>query len=237
MSFSPGEFMPKQIDISYPAKEPSVKLLPVSLVLALALAACSGDATVTTTTTTLAAPAATTTTTTAPPAATTTTTQASPAAEPAQGRFSNYESNLGFTMDYPRQWRVEDEDGIVTFFSPTNGQDAFAEFVEVYTLDAADLDLVDPTPAQVMELLGADIALSGEYGEIVFIEEGADTTDGEDAYGVAMQGSIDDVTYTLAYAASIHNETIYIIGFQATDEVLKYFEDFNTMADSFAWAD
>jgi len=222
-----------------------VKLLPVTFVLTLALAACSGDAevinptpTTTATTTTVGIPPATTTATTStttPPSAT--TIPATTAANPGQGRFISYESALGFSIDYPGQWRVEDTDGIVTFFSPTNGQDTFAEFVEVYTLEAADLDLVDPTPAQVMELLAADIALAGDYGEIVFLEEGPDETDGEDAYGVAMQGSVDDVTYTLAYAASIHNETIYIIGFQATDDVFKYFEDFNTMADSFVWID
>lgn len=237
MSFSPGEFMPMEMCIYNQAKVPPVKLLPVSLLLVLTLAACSGDAGSidTTTTTAVAAPAVTTTT--APPATTTTTTEASPAADPAQGRFISYESDLGFTLEYPRQWRTEEVDGIVTFYSPTNGPDTFAEFVEVYTLDAADLDLIDPTATQVMELLAADIALTGEYGEIVFVEEGPDIVDGELAYGVAMQGSVGDVVYTLAYAASIHNGTIYIMGFQATDEVLKYFEDFNRIADSFVWTD
>ena len=209
----------------------------LALISIFVFAGCSGDAEVleTTTTTTIAAAVVATTTTTTPAVTTT------PATQPEQARndeaqLLSHTSPLGFTMEYPRKWRVEEEvGGIVTFFSPTNGQDSFSEFVEVYTLDSDDLGLTDPTPAEVMQLLAADIVLSGEYGEMVIFQEGADTTDGEEAYGVAMQGTLDETVYTLAYAASIHNGTIYVIGFQATDEVNEYAADFRAMIDSFAF--
>jgi len=94
---------------------------------------------------------------------------------------------------------------MVTFFSLTNDQDSFSEFVEIYTPDSVDLDLSDPTPASVMELLAVDIALSGEYGDVIFLEEGVDGVDGEDAYGVALQGTVDETTYAMVDSFSWAN--------------------------------
>lgn len=207
----------------------TVQRIALALIALFAFAGCSNDADVVETTTTDTADALVTTTSTT--AATTQPEQTD------EAELVTHTSPLGFSMDFPSEWRVEETDEIVTFFSPADGGDTFSEFVEVYTLDAADLELTDPTPAEVMQLLAADIILSGDYGDAEIFEEGIDITDGEESYGVAMQGTSGETVYTLAYSATIYNGTIYIIGFQATDEVNEYIDAFVAMADSFAFTD
>ncbi len=208
------------------ARSPMSRLV---LAVALALTACGGTTTAPTTT----APVATTSipATSTPTPTTTSTPATTVVATPQVREFVDAADR--FTFDYYSTWSVTvDAAGDVTVSSPPSDEDdAFSEYVQIYTLDPAATGIGTPQDAVV----AIATELTGTYDAVEVLFESADTTDGEPNYGALFQVADGPDVFFLAYSATMRDGVVYVSAYIGADEFEALLPQASIIDESFRW--
>lgn len=199
------------------------------LAVVLALVACGGASTASTTTNPVGTTSVPTTST---PATTTTSTPASTVVAAPQIR-EFVDAAERFSFDYYSTWSVAvDAAGDVTVTSPPSDEDdAFAEYVQIYTLDPEAMNIVTPQDAVVT----IATELTGTYDAVEVLFESADTTDGEPNYGALFQVADGPNVFFLAYSATLRDGVVYVSAYIGADEFEALLPQASIIDESFRW--
>lgn len=145
-------------------------------------------------------------------AATTTATTFVPGTLAAEF-ITTYEADaLGFTADFPIDWRVEDESdlGVVTFIAPQQPGDTFIEnFTVAVSPVGADMTLEAAARIDAARIQGTvdGFAITGG---------GETTIGGVPAVSVLYQGSLEGVDLAFLHVLVLQSDQVYDITFSAS---------------------